>query len=1184
MGAGMDRLLIVDDNIQNIYLLETILKSAGNEVISARNGKEALELIRKKPPDMIVSDILMPIMDGFELCRQLKADKTLALIPFIFYTATYTDLKDEQFALGLGADRFVIKPQKPEVILQIINEVMESHRQKDTKISFSSKQNDEEIMRQYNEVLFRKLEKKVMELENEIGNRIKIEERLRMSEEHYRMVADYTFDWEYWISPEEKLIYSSPSCERITGYTAGEFVLNPELLYEIIHPDDVDKFDRHKSVSDDQIKSKEIHQDDFRIVRKDGSIRWIGHICRPVFRSDGAYLGKRSSNRDITKRKNTELALKESDSRLEKAMATGKISWWELVFPSGKVNFNVRKAEMIGFHPEVFTHYTDFTKLLHPDDYEKTMMAMKNHIEGRADKYQAEYRIRNRMGEYIWFRDIGEITKRDENAGEIIITGVVIDITERKSAEEALKRKEQQLTLIYNTVGDVIFQLQVEYPDQFRFILVNQEFLKVTGLEMNQVVGKNVNEVIPEPSLTLVLEKYRQVVRNKETVRWEEISDYPSGRLIGEVKVSPVLDDSGQCVQLIGSVHDITERKKDEEKILESEEKFRNFFENSPIAKSITGIDGSLQVNRSFCEMLGYSIEELSLKKFTEITHPDDIKVNTDSFQALLERKKRRDRFEKRYIRKDGDIVWADVSVYLQRDKKGTPQFFIVTANNITERKRAEEELAQYRNHLEDLVSIRTAELKKSEENLKQARDLAEEASKSKTVFLSSMSHEIRTPLNAVLGFSQLMLRDMQLNEKQREWIGTINRSGEHLLALINDILEISKIESGRTTISPDIFDLPGFLDDLEKMFLARVCEKNLSLEIIRDKKLPQFIEIDGNKLRQIFINLVGNSIKFTDVGKITVNVFQKRDKDGKSLLIADIKDTGAGIPHEDIKKIFETFEQTKLGVKSGGTGLGLSISRRFALLMGGDITVKSEYGKGSCFHLEVRFMESEGKGKTQTPEGNYVSGLEKGQEQYRIMIVDDELANRTLLMELLGNMGFVVFEAANGMEAVEKFRQNPPDLIFLDIGLPGMDGFEVVKKIKTIEKGPHIPVIAVTASAFIEDKKEILKAGVDGYIKKPYKVNEIFDVLRSFLGVRFVYEDVDTEKTVTLKPISLSSIPDNMANKILEAAQRLDIDKLLELINEIENNSPEAAAYLKNLAKIYHYDELIKILQEGRS
>ncbi len=284
---------------------------------------------------------------------------------------------------------------------------------------------------------------------------------------------------------------------------------------------------------------------------------------------------------------------------------------------------------------------------------------------------------------------------KDGNGVVTGMTGSAVDISERKAAEEALVETEKRLASIYDTVGDVIFLLAVEPDGQFRFISVNKSFGRVTGIPPDQVIGRRVSEIIPEPSLSMVLGYYRHAIEAKSVTRWEEISDYPTGRLIGEVCVAPVLDPAGRCTHLVGSVHDITERKQAEDARRESEEKFKYVFDNSSVGKSITLVSGEMHANKAFCELLGYSPEELQSKKWQEITHPDDIALTQKEIDALLSGEKKSARFNKKYLRKDGSIVWADVSTSLRRDAQGKPLYLMTTLVDITERKRMEEELRE---------------------------------------------------------------------------------------------------------------------------------------------------------------------------------------------------------------------------------------------------------------------------------------------------------------------------------------------------------------------------------------------------------------------------------------------------------------------------------------------------------
>jgi PAS domain S-box-containing protein len=1181
----MNKILIVDDNDQNLYLLKSILKGSGFDVISAVNGAEAFNTAKTDLPCLVISDILMPVMDGFELCRRWKADDELKKIPFIFYTATYTDTQDEEFALSLGADRFVVKPQHPDVLMRIVKEVLEEHEINPESVRIPIEEDSQIVMQEYSEVLFRKLEKKVIQLEAEISNRKQIEKKLKESEEHYQTMADYAFDWEYWLAPDGAVLYMSPSCERITGYRVADFIAVPDLIETIIFPDDLELFERHNLAVRNNTANLDFHEAVFRIMRRDGELRWISHNCKNIIREDGITLGRRSTNRDITVRKQAEEALQRS-TRKYSSLYNSMMDSFVMVDLDGKLlEFNYAYKEMLGYsEAELYAFtYKDITPAKW-HEFEDQIVKEQVLKRGYSNVYEKEY---IRKDGTVFPIELRAYLNRDDKGSPATMWAIIRDISERKQSETALRESERK----HRIVADNTYDWEFWIDPQANFIYSSPSCLRVTGHDSSEFINDSslMQKIIHPDDRELYAEHVIEALHsgNPGDITFRIIRPDGTERWIGHV-CQTILDENGNILGRRGSNRDITDRMR-----IEAEIKFRNTILSTQQEASFDGIlvvdenENIISNNHRFIEICNIPSEIIESRSHERaVNFILGQLVNPEQFLEKL-RYLNHHRDEKSHDEialNDGRTFDRYSAPMIGSD--GTHYGRVWHFRDITERKKAEKELLLYRDHLEDIVRERTVELIESEKNLKQAKAAAEGANKAKTVFLSSMSHEIRTPLNAVLGFSQLMLRDDSLTGQQREWIVTINRSGEHLLALINDILEISRIESGRVKLSPDLFDLGGFLDDLKNMFFSQVEDKNIALEMALDEKLPQFIEVDGNKLRQIFINLLGNAVKFTDSGKITVRVYAKRNVIMKSRLIADVDDTGPGISSEDIKKIFNTFEQSSAGVKKGGTGLGLSISRQFARLMGGDITAKSGQGKGSSFHFEVEYKEREKPASHDTTNGKHVTGIEKGQKVYRILIVDDEPANRALLTAILTNAGFVIEEAANGMDVLERYKINPPDLIFLDMGMPGMGGYEVVKKIKSLGKTAHVPIIAVTAAAFTENKNEILQTGVDGYIRKPYKIYEIFDALQSFLGIRFTYGKEISEHAAEggkIPPEALAVLPEDLVSEILEAARRLDLDRLLELINETEKISPQAVPSLRSLAKSYRYDDIIKILQERK-
>ncbi|MCP4689352.1 MAG: transporter substrate-binding domain-containing protein [Desulfobacterales bacterium] len=404
------------------------------------------------------------------------------------------------------------------------------------------------------------------------------------------------------------------------------------------------------------------------------------------------------------------------------------------------------------------------------------------------------------------------------------------------------------------------------------------------------------------------------------------------------------------------------------------------------------------------------------------------------------------------------------------------------------------------------------------------ARVEAERANEAKSMFLANMSHELRTPLNAILGFSQLMAGGRNLTPDQKESLQTINHNGEHLLALINEILDMCKIEAGRIELHSEAFDLHEMLRGVEKLFQPRVDQKGLTLTFQRDPDTPRYVRVDQNKLRQVLLNILGNAVKFTERGGIWVRAGLARAPQSgaagptaeRARLCFEIEDSGIGIAQGELDKVFDAFAQTSSGKKSRqGAGLGMPISRRFARMMGGDLLVRSEVGKGSVFTFEVRAALADAGDVPGARPTRRIVGLAPGQPVFRHLIAEDMRANRLLLLKLLEPFGFDIREATNGREAMEIWDAWRPHVIWMDMRMPEMDGYEAAGKIKMEElkrrnegRESKTIIIAVTASSFKEERALVISAGCDDFIRKPYKATEIYEVLRKHLDARFVYEE----------------------------------------------------------------------------
>jgi len=774
----------------------------------------------------------------------------------------------------------------------------------------------------------------------------------------------------------------------------------------------------------------------------------------------------------------------------------------------------------------------------------------------------------------------------------------------------------------------------------------------------------------------------------------ETVIDKSVGNHILNYRVvsTPLLDAKGNVVAAIEMVEDISKRLRVEKRIQKSEERFRKVFEEAPLGMVITTVESDIfTVNQTFCQMLGYTQQELMEMRVADITYPEDMPKSREQIGKMLSHESLTIKMDKRYVKKNGQLIWGNITASCFYNEDNTPSYCLAMIEDITQRKQAEEELRKlslaieqspsilvitnihgkieyvnpkftqitgytasqvigknpgilksgkqstefYKALWENILSgkewrceiqnkkkdgtlywesvsissmkdaknnithfIKVAEditeRKRWEESLKQAKKAAEAANRAKSEFLANMSHEIRTPLNAVIGFSDL-LSSMITDKKHKSYLSSIQTAGKTLLTLINDILDLSKIEAGHLSIHSEPINLSLIFTELEQIFAVNLTKKRLEFIVEIDKDLPPALVLDEIRLRQVLLNLIGNAIKFTEQGSIKLTVQKHAQSSGKVDLILSVADTGIGIPEDQRETIFEAFQQQEgqSTRKYGGTGLGLAISKRLVKMMNGQISVRSQEKQGSVFEIILRDVEVHTLALPARDEA--VDLKQFSFEPARVLVVDDIESNRVLLREWLEQFNLEVIEAQEGQSGLLFAKEYQPALILMDIKMPIMDGYEATLKLKKNPSTQQIPVIALTASALLSEQSEIQAYGFDGYFDgylfKPVSISELLSELSRYLKHKVVETFTETADDDSLP--NLSDIPveklEQCQSDWEEIHDGLDLEEIKQFahkVNEMgqEYHISQFCSYgeqLYEFVQTFDFDEIEKYLNE---
>jgi PAS domain S-box-containing protein len=608
-------------------------------------------------------------------------------------------------------------------------------------------------------------------------------------------------------------------------------------------------------------------------------------------------------------------------------------------------------------------------------------------------------------------------------------------------------------------------------------------------------------------------------------------------------------DATGKPVRFVGSLVDITQLKLTEQALRASEERFRGTFENAAVGVAHCGLDGRfLRVNRRSSEIVGWERDALQLKRLHELIQHDFAAASIDRFRLLTEGKLEHYSEEVPLVTFDGARVWVGLSVALQHDASGRTSHVIVIIQDISARKA-----------LEDAVRV--------------AKEAAEAANRAKDQFLANISHELRTPLNGILGYAQMLQRDARLDARQQAGVSVIEQSGQHLLTLINDILDFARLGAGKLELQVGEVSLGAFLGTIAEIVGVRAQQKNLVLNYVAAEDLPAVVRVDERRLRQVLLNLLANAVKFTDHGEVSLTV----SRGAIERVRFEVRDTGIGVSPDRLEAIFQPFEQAGDHTRrSGGAGLGLAISRQLVRMMGSEIYVSSSAGEGSVFWFELEAPASAAETGLCAP--RLQAGSLEGAGR-TILVVDDVSANRALLAEVLGRAGFHVIESGDGHDALAKAAAHAPELIILDTVMPLMGGIEMLTHLRGSQTLAKTPVIVVSADASERNARANIDAGADVFLAKPLDLDRLLRSAAELLGMPT--RPVASSSCEAGQPVVVPPREEMIAlHRCALLGSMRDINRHADRLVTLHEKYEPFAARLRQLTMTYESQALLSLIE----
>jgi PAS domain S-box-containing protein len=1001
-----------------------------------------------------------------------------------------------------------------------------------------------------------KLKQQLEEQQRELG-------RLRAAIEGSR---DGIWDW----NAVTQKVHFSTRWKEMLGYRDDEIGDDLTEWESRIHPEDKPQvladLDRH--LRGEVPYYENLH----RVLCKDGRYKWIldrGRIVETL--PDGSPLRVIGTHSDLTEYKRIEerLAAAETEYRTLFDQSPDGILIIDPV-TALPLNFNDTACRQLGYTREEFAglKVSDYE---HKESAKETQAHIARMLKNGYDSFETVHRAKD--GRLL---DIRVTVKTISLADKAVLYVILRNITDQKQAEKASKIIQERFALLFAQSLDGIFFMMLDEPVEWsdridkdavleyvfshqRVTEINDAMLHQYRTERKSFLGLTPNDFFEH-----------DIAHGKEVWR----SFFDSGRLHIETDERRfngekmwvegdyicLYDSQGRITGHFGIQRDVTDRKLAEKKVLESEERFRQLAENIDQVFWLRTEKEMLYISPAYEIIWGRPRAELyeHPDAFIEAIHPEDRMMAVDEFSRDFSHVD----LEYRIVRPDGAVRWIWARSYQVTDDGQSEIRSAGLAEDITWRKEAERKL---------VAALEVAD---------QAKRKAEEASRAKSEFLANMSHEIRTPMNAVLGFSELLF-SLVSDGTQRDYLTSIQAAGKSLLVLINDILDLSKIEAGRLELRYEPINPYHLFKEIQQIFQLKTADKGLRFAVEIDPDLPPGLILDETRLRQVLLNVVGNAVKFTDEGQIKLSAWKHcRETDcGWLDLIIRVEDSGIGIAPDQQEMIFEAFSQQEgqSNRKYGGTGLGLTISKRLVSMMNGTITVQSRVGGGSTFDITLRDVEIPALAVPEPTVDQRFRFRDLRFQRSDVLVVDDIESNRSLIRETLRRANLEVMEADDGQKALLFAKQMPPALILMDIRMPVMDGYQALAALRDDEHLKAIPVIALTASVSATDRPKLLDAGFDAYLLKPVNLNDLFGVLSRYLSIEAsvdesITEDMPPAGDLAVEPTVSAPIPGNLL-AVLKSKWWAEWDTLKShgIINDIER----FAAGLKEIGAAYGIGEL---------